>query len=153
MVALVDPLPNALGRRDVEHDRDLAPKALAPNPEARLLNTPSAARFSASTSAIEPADSLLRGDRRELLEQTRRGPATPEIVRHRERNLGYAGLQQPVIARNSDHTITVAADQRQPLDPASLNQIARRHIRAHHPVKAHIETLRRKPVIKALMSS
>jgi len=64
------------------------------------------------------------------------------IPQYRERNLGNAGLKQPVVARGSDHTIPVSADQRQPVDPAGLNQIARRDVRAHHPVETHMEALR-----------
>ena len=37
MIALVDPLPHTHRRRDIEHDHDLAPSALAPNREPRPL--------------------------------------------------------------------------------------------------------------------
>ena len=124
MVALVDPLPHALGRCDVEHQRDLAPGALAPNLEPGLLKDAERRVVDGQHLRVEAADSPLRSDRRELLQQPRRSPAPPEIVSHRKRDLGNARLEQTVIARHRDHTLAVPANQRHPVDPAGLDHIA-----------------------------
>ena len=73
---------------------------------------------------VEPTDSALRRDRRELLQQPRRSPASPEVLSHRKRNLGDARLEQTVVIRDRNHTVVVPADQRHPIDPAGLDHIA-----------------------------
>jgi hypothetical protein len=150
MIALVDPLPHTHRRRDIEHDHDLAPSPLAPNREPGLPKDAQRRGVIGQHLRVEPADPPLRGDRRELLKQPRGDPATPEIVRHRKRNLGGTRLAQTIVARDRHHSPIVPADQREPVNPAGLNHVPGRKLGAHSPVKAHVPTLRREPIIERL---
>ena len=70
-------------------------------------------------------DPAVRRDLRELLEHPHPDPTALIIVSHRKRDLGDAGLAQPVIAGDSHHLAVVPADQRQTINASRLRLCAR----------------------------
>ena len=126
------------------------PAALRRTLNPASLKTPSAAWLIGQHLRVEAADSPLRGDRRELLQQPRRSPATPEIVRHRKRDLGDARLaadDRSSRPRPPGHRAGRSAPTGRPRSPQPHNAAGSP---SDDPMKAHVATFRREPIIERL---
>ena len=113
MIALIDPLPHRLRRRDIQRNSQLTKRGPAPHGKAGMREHSQHRLVVRHDLRVEPVDPALGRDRRELLQHPGPDPVPLKIIGHRKRDLGGAGLAQPVIARDSHHAAVVPADQRQ----------------------------------------
>ena len=129
MVALVDPLHHRLRGSDIQRHPQVA-KSLAPHSEPGVLEHVQHQPVAGRHFGIEAMDPTFGRDLRKLLEHPRPDPAALLMISHRKRNLGDAGLAQPVIAGDRHHTAIVSADQSEAINPSRLR------VRARHSVGA-----------------
>ena len=148
MIALIDPLLRRRGRRGIQRDGQLTERGPAAHGKAGVLEYPYHRVVVRHDFRVEAVDPALRPDRRELLQHPGPDPVPLKIVGHRHRDLGSAGLAQPVIARDSHHAAVVPADQRQAVNAASLSFRSRDRVGAPITVEAEIAAILRQAVVE-----
>jgi hypothetical protein len=141
MVPLADPLQHRLCRRDVKRDGHLTIRTPSLQSEPGALEHPQHPPIAGQHLGIESGDAALRRDLRELLEHPSSGSVALKIVGHRKRDFGGARLAQPVKAGDRHDRAIMPSDQRDPINPTSLNGCTGGEVTATEAVKAQLTAL------------